>query len=219
MVVTTLDAASPRSEGPSWDPIGDYQRQIRHREVAMPAPEEGFVSRPNIEVEVEYTQRTIPIAESTFLRIVRPLVLRYSGQSDQIEVEGWGISVGWDGIQELPRRIGRRFLDLFSRSQIGTLTEQEEACLQAACRHVDYFDFVASRSLPRYMEATLVRKSPKLLVQFLEDRNVALPVRLATDLDVLDEGDRFGAYFTLDRDENVIGLRNVILLPPTGPSD
>jgi hypothetical protein len=104
------------------------------------------------------------------------------------------------------------FLDLFSKAQAGELNEQEEACFDRVCEQIDYRRFCAERDLPRYMEALVVRKSPAL-IRYLGGANIRLAPEVARQIDLVEEGEYFGAHFTLDREGKITDIRNVVFVP------
>ena len=131
-----------------------------------------------------------------------------------MEVIDWGLKISLEQSGDLPRLIGRRFLELYSKAVTDNLHSEERDWLKSISKQMDYHSFAAARKLPRYREATLIRKTPALLVQFLAEQNVRLDSALVTKLYALEEGDRFGAWFTLDGDGNIADFQHILLLPP-----
>lgn len=165
------------------------------------------------DAEVEIRPSCIPMEEGRFLRLSNPesnpIRLGISNATGTVEVLGWGLSVPAEKLVELHRFIGRRFLQLYSKSLIGGLTEQDEACLDVVSDQVDYRAYIASRAAPRYREATLIRHEP-LLIQFQDAKNVRLSPSLASSLHLFEPQDRFGAWFTTTPDGEITAIEYAV---------
>ena len=207
------------SEGETIYPVGIVESRSQAREFItdLPSLTEGeFTSVRDFDIEVEYRPGYIAMENGRFLQLTNPhsdpLRLGFRDEPGEIEVIGWGASVPVEDRANLIQHIGRRFFELYSRSIAGTLSEQDEACLDVASRQVDYRAYVAARAMPRYHEATLVRKKPALLIQFLDDRNIKLPGSFESALRLVNDGERFGAWFVTDREGEITAISNPILL-------
>lgn len=173
-----------------------------------------FVATENFDIELVYADTIFPVEGSNSLKATTPLRLGYSDQDGTLEVIGWDLRVDLHGARELPRLIARRFLELYSKLWTDSLTETETTCFRHICNQIDYRAFTRSRELPKYHEAKLVRKVPCYL-EFLSLRAVPINPALLAKLHVLNEGDMFGAWFTVGADGTPIDIRNVMLLPKT----
>jgi hypothetical protein len=216
MTAAVLESAADVTE--VWLDPNEAQEKTEQRTVPMEGFPQDFEFEQVFDIEVDYGHTRFPIEGDLSVHVVdpqhAPIRLGYSDENGTLEVIGWGLTVPIEESGDLPRRIGRRFLELYSKAVTGTLHPEERDWLRTISDQMDYHAFAAGRKLPRYREATLVRKSPVLLVQFIEDRNVKLDSALAAKLWSLDEGDRFGAWFTLDGNGNITDLNHIILLPP-----
>lgn len=172
-----------------------------------------IVAKQEFEVELEYDHRTFPVGAEDQLETTEPLTVKYSDSDGKLEILGWGLSVDLRESNDLPRRIGKRFLELYSRSVRDELSDQDEACFEKICEQVDYRRFCRSRELPRFREALLVRKQPTGFLKFLDGKKIKISSELTAQLRVLDEGQYFGALFEHDDSGDISGIKNIIILP------
>ncbi|MDB6118004.1 MAG: hypothetical protein JWO08_1785 [Verrucomicrobiaceae bacterium] len=198
---------------------GESQLQSQEHIADLSVLEEGkFVSVKEYDIEFETRPGLIPMEDGLFLQLTNPqtdpLRLGFLDEAAEVEIIGWGLRFPSEDRANLVGYLGRRFFELYSRSLSGLLTEQDEAALDVVSRQVDYRSYVAARAMPRYHEATLVRKTPVLLIQFLDDKNIKLPPALQSSLRLIQDGERFGAWFTTTRDGEITAITNPVLLSP-----
>jgi hypothetical protein len=178
---------------------------------------EALAVEQEFEFQIDYAVTSFPVEGEVSVHVAdpknEPIRLGYSDAEGTLEVIGWGMVVPLEKADELPRQIGRRFLELYSKAVTGALGEEDRKWLGTVSEQMDYHSFAASRKLPRYREATLVRKEPVLLVQFLEDRNVKLDSSLASKLTAIDDGERFSAWFTIKGNGEISDFNHVLRLP------
>lgn len=216
--MTTAILQSSPNEGRrfSWD-SPDNHRRTEERTVSSEALPAVFQVEREYEFKIDYAQTRFPVEGDVFVRVAdpvnAPIRLGYSDKDGTLEVLGWGVSVPLDQAADLPRQIGRRFLELYSKAVTGVLRDHERQWLRTVSEQMDYHSFAANRKLPRYREATLIRNTPVLLVQFLDDRNVRLDASLTRKLCAIDNGERFGAWFTLDENGEIADLNHILRLP------
>ena len=205
--------------------LGESQVQTKEHVVDLPSLEEGkFTSvKEDYDIEFECRPGHIPMEDHLVLQLRDPkndpLRLGFHYDAAEVEVIGWGLRFPSEDRDNLVGYLARRFFELYSLSLSGTLTEQDEAALDVVSRQVDYRSYVAARAMPRYHEATLVRKTPVLLIQFLDDKNIKLPLALQSSLRLIKDGERFGAWFTTTRDGDITAISNPMLLPPEEEMD
>lgn len=154
-----------------------------------------------------------PVGEEKPLRAKQPLQLGLTADEGVVEIIGWGIQVDLRDKQDLPRHVGQRFLELFTKSIQGELNEIEEACFAKICEQVDYRQFSQSREMPRYREATLVRNPKGVSLEFISEK-INLSDKLANQLRVLKNNQRFGAWFTVDSKGETVAIKAVTPLKP-----
>ena len=216
MSTTTLDsAASTHIE--VWRDDAGQQRKTEERRLSPEDIPEALSIEQEFEIEIDYAVTSFPVEGEISVHVADPkngpIRLGYSDKEETLEVIGWGISVPLEKAEELQRLIGRRFLELYSKAVTGSLKEEDRQWLRTVSEQMDYHSFAASRKLPRYREATLVRKSPVLQVQFLADRNIWLDTSLAPKLTAIDQGDRFAAWFTSNGKGEIVDFNHVLRLP------
>lgn len=168
--------------------------------------------KTEVTIELEYATKTFPLEGDRKLHAAKPLRFAYVDDAGTVEICGWDLKVNLDEATDLPRQISRRFIDLFAKAERGDLDEQEEACFDNICEQIDYRRFCADRDMPRYMEALVLRKTPAL-IRYLGGANIRLEPEIARKIELLDEGEYFGAYFTLDREGQITDIRNVSPVP------
>lgn len=197
--------------------LNESQDQVEERvgQFEEPGPDFSFLQEFDCEIDYDFT--SFPVEGEVAVHVAdpkhSPIRLGYRSGAETMEVIDWGLTVPLEQIGDLPRLIGRRFLDLYSKAVTGSLHEEEREWLRKVSDQMDYHAFAAARKLPRYREATLVRKSPSLRLQFIDDRDVTLDPHLAPKLIAVEPGDRFGAWFKLDGNGKVTDIEHVLFLP------
>jgi hypothetical protein len=197
----------------------DVGNQSKTEECALPQDElpSALVVEQEFSFEIDYAVTRFPVEGEISVHVAdpknAPIRLGYSDTEGVLEVIGWGISVPLEKADELPRQIGRRFLELYSKAVTGSLRDVDRKWLRAVSEQMDYHSFAASRKLPRYREATLIRKEPVLLVQFLQDKNIKLNKCLAPKLTAIDDGERFAAWYSIDGNGEIVDFNHVLRLP------
>jgi hypothetical protein len=210
------ESSSSRISRP--EALDESQRQVEERVGSFDDLGADFTFLREFDIEIDYDYTTFQVEGDVSVHVAdpqrSPIRLGYhGGEEATLEVIDWGLIVPLEQSTELPRLIGRRFLELYSKAVTGFLREEEREWLRKISEQMDYHSFAAARKLPRYREATLVRKSPVLQVQFIEDRNIKLDTRLTSKLVSIEPGERFGAWFRLGDDGEVTDFEHVLLLP------
>jgi hypothetical protein len=197
--------------------LDETQRQVEERVGSFDNVGADFTFLREFDFEIDYDYTTFPVEGDVSVHVAdpkrSPIRLGYHSEAGTLDVIDWGLTVKLEESTELPRLIGRRFLELYSKAVTGYLHEEEREWLRKISEQMDYHAFAAARKLPRYREATLVRKEPVLLVQFIEDRNIKLDPRLTSKLVAVEPGERFGAWFRLGDDGEVVDFEHVLFLP------
>jgi hypothetical protein len=156
------------------------------------------------------------------IRSHRPLTVTYretTGAADQInpneiEIKDWDLTIPMEqGIDwtTFPDVIGRCFFNWYSHALQDTLNKEERQIFARICAQVDYYTFSALVAPARYLEAMLVTKDRSCTIVF-GGRSVKLNPRLTDSLHVLREGDTFGAYFKIGRDNEIISIESLVLI-------
>jgi hypothetical protein len=160
-----------------------------------------------------FPQQIIPLDEGrTLLRLRQPPTLKVNTHTMEFEAEDWGITMPCDKVEDLPRRIARRFLTLFSKADQESMEPQEKLEWLKLLDKVDYAQFSIDRSAPQYLEGTLVGKTPPR-VEWHDGATEVLSLSLASSLFPLDPGDNFSAFVKVGRDNRTLSIERVSLIP------
>ena len=176
------------------------------RDVKLVKPQE-------IDLEIEYAEKRFAIEPGVVLEAHQPLKLGYRNSDGMLEVVGWGIEVPLGDGHSIADLISRRFLDLYSRSQHGTLSDEEALNFSEICSQVDYRSFCASRRMPQWQEAWLVRKQPVGFLDFGTGKLVKISAEASRALRLFDAGTYFGAWFSTDREGLIEQVQHAEPLP------
>jgi hypothetical protein len=216
-MTTAILESAPSARTEVWREEASQQRKTELRSLTSEELPESLSVEQEFEVLIDYSVTSFPVEGDISVHVAdpqhEPIRLGYSDTDGTLEVIGWGLALPLEKAHELPRAIGRRFLDLYSKAVTGALREEDRIWLRTVSEQMDYHSFAASRKLPRYREATLVRKEPVLLVQFLEDRNIKLDKSLTSKLTAIDDGERFSAWFKIDGHGVITDFEHVLRLP------
>lgn len=158
------------------------------------------------ELETQYLQ--IESGE-LLLRLVHPAKLEINHTTRTCKVVGWDVQVPIYESYTLPRMMGRRFLDLFSKAEEGRLGEEEEKIWIQILDQVDYTAFSIDRSPPQYMEGTLIRHTPVCRVEWHDGQIDNLSAQVATTISILDPGEEFGAFVKLGKNNHIQSIKQI----------
>ena len=162
-----------------------------------------------------YKRRLLPIEGGrVLLRLTQTPVVEVDPATQECEVLGWDIKMPCDTVENLPREMARRFLDLFSKADAGRLTAAEKASWLKVLDQIDFTAFSIDRASPHYLEGRLVRLEPMCVVEWHDGERQRLDSDVARALGVLRVGDEFGAYVKLGKDNDVRSIERISLLPP-----
>jgi hypothetical protein len=168
---------------------------------------------PKLLKTYRFPQQLIPLdGGKTLLRLRKPLQLFVNQKTLEFDVEDWGIRMHCADVADLPRQIARRFLQLFSKADSRVLSGQETEEWLRILDQVDYTQFCVERSAPHYVEGTLIKKHP-LTVEWHDGTTEHLPPTHASVFYPLDHGDQFSAFVKLGRENAVISIERVALIP------
>ena len=183
---------------------------------------------PAVPTQLRFEQKPAEVRRPTYTyrKSVLPLdggkLLLRLWESPQVQVDPqtlmcavleWGMSIPHGEIHDIDRRMARQFLDLFSKAEAQRLTEAESATWLRILDQVDYASFCTERAAPHYVEGTLLRKQPVWRIEWHDGEKVNISPTAATALRVLNDGDRFGAFIKLGRDNEVKTIERVVVLP------
>lgn len=172
--------------------------------------------RPPVRSKTEYSWKRPYISlegGSVLIRLLGDSRLSVEKASMECELLGWGIKFPRSEVVNLPKMMARRFLELFSKADSGSLTEQEEASWLQVVDRVDYAAFCSDRAAPHYLEGILIsRNGPRARVEWHTGETEKLNSRASAALDCLNPGDRFSCFAKLDRSGEAAYLERIALL-------
>jgi hypothetical protein len=198
--------ATPADVPLSTAPVSEVRSAIPRQLMSEQKPE---VRRPIY----TYRRRILPIdGGKLLLRLWDDPKVEVDPQTLMCEVVDWGLSIPHGEIHDIDRRMARRFLELFSKADAQLLTEAETATWVRMLDQIDYTSFCAERAAPHYVEGTLLRKQPVWRVEWHDGEKVNIPAGPASALRVLNDGDHFGAFIKLGRDNEVKAIERVVVL-------
>jgi hypothetical protein len=128
-------------------------------------------------------------------------------------VTEWGVNLPVTEVADLPNRLARQFLTLFSKADRNSLDHEESDQWLRIVDQVDYRRFCIDRAAPQYVEGTVETKQPNFVrVRWYDamPENIEFPV--ASALNVLKKGDEFGAYVKLGLDNKAMSIERLTLL-------
>lgn len=179
-----------------------------HAMVASHQPEPSSIS------EYRFKQRYIPIGvDSAPLRLYDDSIVRVDSRTMTCEVVGWGVGAKVSDASSLPRLMGRRFLELFSKADQGTLTPSEREAWLGLTERVDFAAFSNQRSAPQYLEGRIQSVRP-LRVTWQDGDPEKLAGQPEQALSILQKDDYFAGFVKYDRDGRVIHIERLLLLDP-----
>jgi hypothetical protein len=189
---------------------------VQYAETAREAPERTIRVPQGLSLDqfvFTYPNRLIALdGGKVLLRLRDDPVIELDSSSSQCTIVGWSLTIPFDQIHDISRLMGRRFLQLFGRSKSGLLTKQEDSDWTTLLDHVDYQMFSIDRELPHYIEGTLLRKTPKVRVEWHDGQTTYIPASIGASLQILNEGDSFGAFVKWGR-RGIESIERVDLLP------
>lgn len=130
-----------------------------------------------------------------------------------LQVEGWGVGCDLTEVFKLPTLMARRFVELCSWAEAGTLNREEEASWLSILDLIDFQQFHIDRALPHYSEGLVKnRTSHGVSVQWEDGATQLLAPKVAGSLFQIQPGEMFAAYVKLGRDNETIRIERVSLL-------
>jgi len=110
--------------------------------------------------------------------------------------------------------ITERALELFRKADQRQLSEKEKAEWLETLEGLDFQAFCIERAQPHYMEGQIVSKRPdQVRVEWHDGERENIPSPICSPLIELNEGDEFGAWVKLGRDERTLTIVTLEPLP------
>jgi hypothetical protein len=147
------------------------------------------------------------------LRLRRNPTVEVEPATALCSVTNWGLRIPIPEVDQISRLMGRRFLELFSKSQLQQLTASEKAQWIQILDEVDFAAFSTDVAAPRYVEGKIRTKGKNVLVEWHDGVEELVPPVPAAALEFLEENENFGAFAKWGRDNRVQAIERVILLP------
>jgi len=147
------------------------------------------------------------------LRLRRSPIVEVEPAIALCRIINWELTIPILEIDQISRLMGRLFLELFSKSQLQQLTELEKAQWIKILDDVDFAAFSADFAAPRYVEGKIQTKNPRVLVEWHDGEEEYIPPTASVALDILNEGESFGAFVKWGRDNKVETIERIIILP------
>jgi hypothetical protein len=165
-----------------------------------------------------YRLRTISLdGGKTILRLFEDLMIEVDHDNQECKVLHWETQLPLTSVQDIGRTLGRRFLQLHSRAEDNRLTEQDEAHWLEIIKLVDYQAFCIDRTPARYVEGIVKAVAPACTVEWHDGEEEVLAPHVFRYLNILNQGDRFGAWVKWGQDNKVQDIERLKLL--TGDND
>jgi hypothetical protein len=189
---------------------------VQYAETARELPETMIQVPPDAtlgEFICTYPNRLIALdGGKVLLRLRDDPVVEFNPSSSRWTIVGWGLAIPHEQLHDISRLMGRRFLQLFRRAKEDQLTNEERSDWITLLDHIDYTSFCIEREPPLYMEGTLLRKNSKVRVEWHDGQTEYIPPTAAISLEILEEGERFGAFVKWGR-WGIQSIERVDLLP------
>lgn len=199
-----IDALPPPAEIASSE---SYQRVLPTAVRAADDPRSSTTPR------FRYSKRAISLEGGRLLlRLLDDPQVAVDPNTLLCTVVDWGVTLPHSQIEQIDRAMGRRFLELYSKAEAQRLSENEEQAWLAILDHIDYQAFSIDRSAPQYVEATVLKASPQIRVEWHDGQTEWLSPEVATSLQLLTPGDRFGAFVKFDRNQKARQIERIRLL-------
>jgi hypothetical protein len=203
--------ATAASTAPDMQVAESYTRQIPSRLVANAEPK--WFKRQ----QYVYRRTVLPIEGGrVLLRFTQNPIVEVDPSTRECEALGWDIRMPCDKVENLPKEMARRFLDLFSKADAGRLTKGERSSWLKILDHVDFVAFSVDRAAPHYLEGTLERMEPVCIVEWHDGERQRIDWQVARAFSALRAGDQFGAYVKLGKDNSVRSIERIVLLATDG---
>jgi len=161
------------------------------------------------------SQRVVPLeGGNVLLRLRQAAVVEIDLARRCYRIPNWGLEIPVGEFGEIPRLLARKFLELFSHAQFNRLSDSEKANWANILNEVDYAAFSNDRSAPRYVEGRIIGRKPEVTVEWHDGERQIIPSRTAGALDLIKEGEDFGAFVKWGRGNRVQNVERVTLLSP-----
>jgi hypothetical protein len=138
----------------------------------------------------------------------------------EFEVVGWNLRLPYGKQSEIGRELMRKFMTLLAKAERMELNESEEAEWAEISTRVDYRRFCAERTPFHYVEAFFEdRDSKSCRVAWIGGIKERVFGALVNKFELLNPGDRFSSLVKLGKENKLLDITNIEILPPLAEND
>ncbi|MDD5598286.1 MAG: hypothetical protein PHV82_10105 [Victivallaceae bacterium] len=162
-----------------------------------------------------FNQKVFVLEKGVFLRLNEPLKIKKMPTRNLFIIDSWKISISCDSIPQLPNKICREFLKLYSKAKANQLSEKEHEIWIKIVDSIDYQSLSIEYALPDYSEGKIIRKDElrkKHYIEWHDGKREWIASELSTSFNYLEIGDSFSAYLKRNRFNDIVAINNINLI-------
>jgi hypothetical protein len=165
-------------------------------------------------LKYEFERELLPLeGGQVLLHLRNRLMVDVDPATMRCGVVEWGVSLPVTEVADLPNRLARQFLTLFSKADRDSLDQAESDQWLRIIDQVDYRRFCIDRAAPQYVEGVVETKQPNFVrVRWYDDSVEKIDFPVASALNVLKKGDEFGAYVKLGLGNKAMSIERLTIL-------
>lgn len=147
------------------------------------------------------------------LRLRSPLSVSIDFNTMECSVEKWNVRVPISQTAQIPAKLSRKFLTLFSKVDQGTATPVEMGNWVNILQDVDFQRFSIDRASPHYIEGEVIQKQPKFVrVEWHDGAKEKIEFPTASAFSELEVGDEFSAKVKLGLESKTVYVEHITLI-------
>ena len=147
------------------------------------------------------------------LRLRSPILVSLNSETWESEVKAWDVRVPVSQTAQIPQKLSKQFLRLFSKADRDLLSEAEQATWISILGQVDFRQFSIDRAAPHYLEGKLTQRQPGFVRVEWHDGDVEkINFPAASAFSDLDVGEEFSARVKLGLNEKTITAEQITIL-------
>ena len=125
-----------------------------------------------------------------------------------LSVPEWDIRVAFN---ELDLALAKKFLELYSKSRSGNMTQQERRRWVLVSRHIDFDRYNADNAIPFFSQGTIVSfKNGNTKVRWFGGEEENLNSSIKGRLSLFNKGECFSCFRTLDRNGKTNSIKDLL---------
>ena len=169
---------------------------------------------PALSPTVAFKQHSISLdSTGQHLRLRQDTQLHLNLETQEFDVDGWGIRMNLSDVGNLPREMARQYLRLWSNSERGRLRGDERSLWGQIVERVDFQAFCNNRAPFTYTEGEVVGRTREgTLVRWADEREEMQHGKRGRAFDMLNIGELFSASVKLDGSGKIREVENVTFL-------